>query len=1033
MALHDSAFSGPAGNAAVLTFPLIFRRMRFPQKSTLFSSVPTYRTAFLSVFLGICCVSIFPKAAHGQETEWEGKEVKEVRVVEESGQPVAEKVPLLALKTGDHFEFETERESLRTLYRTGDYADIRTEAFVEDGGVRVDFVVRENFYNNVVRIDGLKEPPSEGAALAAVRLNLGESFRKNDVPEAAARLKDALAAEGLYEAQVNWRTEEYPETRQMDILFAVNPGPRSRVGNIQIDNETPYSEAEVLKRLKLKPKTEATSGRLSRASQSLKKFLVNQGYLGATVGITRGAYDAESNRVPLAVSVTAGPRVRVEVTGAKIKPSQLQKLLPVYAEGAVDEDLLQEGRRNIRDFFQRGGYFDAKVDVTSHDDAQEKERVIVYEVARGEKSRLAGVSISGNRYFSSELLKSRLGLQPASFAFNGRFSQQLVRDDTDSIRALYQANGFQDAKVDSKVESDYGGKKEDLFVSFQIVEGTQTRVGSISIEGNHMIRTESLLAVVGSSKGQPYSEANVASDRNNILAMYYNEGFPEAIFQEESKPGTTPNTVDLTYHIVEGPQVMVSNVLLTGYQFTRPGIIRRQVQIKAEGPLREGDVAETQRGLYNLGVFSRVQIAPQNPAGPDPDKTVVVDVTEAKRYTIGYGFGFEMQRIGASCPSTPAGQTTANSCNPNATVLAASPRGIFEIARSNMFGRAQTLSFKIRASTLQYRSALIYSADNFMNNKNLSLQLTGFADKSQDIQTFTSTRYEGAFQLVQNLSHGSSLLYRYFYRRVEASNLNQTIDPEQIPLLSQPTLVSGFGVTYALDRRDNPADATRGMFNTVDLSDAIESLGSSASFFRLYFQNSTYHPFGRAFDFARSVRFGFEEPLGNTSSGIPTECTSGAPATNESIIPLPERFFAGGGTSLRGFGLNQAGPRDPCTGFPIGGLALLILNQELRFPMKLPFVGNKLGGQVLYDLGNVYTDVNHVTWAWKPSSLTDLNYLSQAVGFGVRYPTPIGPVRLDFAYQLNSPLYQVTNNTTGAVQTFRVPRFQFFFNIGPVF
>lgn len=1017
----------------MLTFLLIFWRMRFPQKIPNFSGVGPLRTAFWCGFLVLFFSLGFASRAAGQETRWEGREVTQVNVVEETGQAVARKPPPLPLRPGVPFDFDTERESLRILYQTGDYEDVRVEAMKEANGVQVTFVVTNNFFNNVVRVDGLKDPPNEGAALAALRLNLGEPYRESNVREAESRLKDLLSSEGLYEASVKWVAEAHPDTLQMDVTFTAAPGPRARIGDIHVQNQTPYSDAILINRLKLKSKTEATSSRLSHASQGLKKFMVNQGYLGTTVGITRGDYDAGSNRIPLTIDVEAGPRVRVDVTGAKLSTSELQKLLPIYAEGAVDEDLLQEGRRNIRDYFQREGYFDAEVDVSSHDDPQNKERVINYAVTKGDKSRLAGVSISGNKYFSEQLLKGRLGLQPASFAFNGRFSQQLVRDDTDSIRTVYLANGFRDVQVSSSTIDDYGGKKGNLFVSFQVVEGPQTRVGSIQIEGNHALSTESLLTVVGSSKGQPFSESNVASDRNNILAMYFNEGFPSAIFREEAVPGTAPNTMDLTYQITEGAQVLVSNVLLTGYQYTRPGIIRRQVQIEPEGPLREGDVVETQRRLYNLGVFSRVQIAPQNPAGTDPEKTVVVDTTEAKRYTIGYGFGFEAQRIGASCPATPPGQPPSSTCNPNATVLAASPRVIFEIARSNMFGRAQTLSFKVRASTLQYRSVLTYSADNFLNNRKLSAQLTGFADKSQDIQTFTSTRYEGAFQIVQTISPGSSILYRYFYRRVLASNLNQTIDPEQIPLLSQPTLVSGFGITYALDRRDNPADASRGMFNTIDLSDSIKALGSSASFFRAYFQNSTYHPFGHAFDFARSVRFGFEEPLGNTSAGIPTECTTTGPPSDESIIPLPERFFAGGGTSLRSFGLNQAGPRDPCTGFPIGGLALLIFNQELRFPMKLPFVGNKLGGQILYDMGNVYSDVNHITFAWKPASMTDLNYLSHAIGFGVRYPTPIGPVRVDLAYQLNSPEYQVTNNTTGAVETFRVPRFQFFFNIGPVF
>ena len=187
-----------------------------------------------------------------------------------------------------------------------------------------------------------------------------------------------------------------------------------------------------------------------------------------------------------------------------------------------------------------------------------------------------------------------------------------------------------------------------------------------------------------------------------------------------------------------------------------------------------------------------------------------------------------------------------------------------------MFGRAQTLSFKARVSTLEYRVALDYTANNFLNNKNLSLQLIGFADKTQDINTFTSTRFEGGMQMVEKLSPSSSVLYRYFYRRVKASNLVSTINEEQIPLLSQPTLVSGFGLTYARDRRDDPADAKHGTFNTIDVSDAIESIGSSANFFRGFFQNSSFYTLGRAFVFARSVRFGVELPYGDTIEGSTT-------------------------------------------------------------------------------------------------------------------------------------------------------------------
>jgi outer membrane protein insertion porin family len=978
--------------------------MRIPRKSTIPQAFLAARAA-ASVVAWLAFTFMTSLSLRAQENSIESRRVEEIRVIDETGKSVPGKLPALSLEPGKSFDFGAERASLRELYRTGDYSDIRVTAEPERDGLRVEFIVRRNYFNNVVRVEGLKEPPTEAAALAALRLTLGEPFRESSVREAMVRLQGALRAEGLYLSKVTWDLVPHEDTRQMDIIVHVEPGPRARIGGFAFQNQTPYPDDELLRRSKIKPqKNELTAARISRASQRLKKFLVNQGYLGAGVLITPGTYDAASNLVPLHYEVTAGPRVRIEVSGAKLSKGRLKKLLPIYAEGAVDEDLLQEGRRNIRDFLQREGYFDADVQESSHVDSQNGERVISYEIARGDRFRLARISFDGNKYFRSDLLIGRLQLQTASFASAGHFSQRIVRDDTDSIRALYFSNGFRDVQVTPTVDDNYQGKKGNLSVSFRIVEGPQTRVASLHVEGNLAISTDTLLSVIGSTPGQPYSEADVASDRNNILAMYYNEGFPEAHFQESASPSEAPDRIELTYHITEGRQIEVSKVLLTGYQFTRPGIIARQVQIEPGGPLREGDVVDTQRRLYNLGVFNRVTIAPQNPNGTDPQKTIVVDTEEGKRYTIGYGGGFEIQRL------------AGGSENPTGTTIGASPRIIFEIARSNMFGRAQTLSFKVRASTLQYRTVLSYIADNFAGNKNISVQLTGFADKTQDVNTFTSTRVEGAVQVVERLSPGSSLLYRYFYRRVEASQLR--ITPDEIPLFNQPTLVSGFGITYARDRRDNPADPKRGNFNTVDASVALQSIGSSASFYRIFLQNSTYHPIGRAFVFARSFRFGVEETFGSTE---------------EADIPLPERFFAGGGTSLRGFGLNQAGPRDPVTGFPIGGLALLAFNQEFRFPMRLPFVGNRLGGTLFYDAGNVYQDISHISFAWKPPANNNLAYFSHTVGFGVRYPTPVGPVRVDFGYQINPASYEATIAPSTTPQSFRLPHFQFFFNIGPIF
>ena len=400
-------------------------------------------------------------------------------------------------------------------------------------------------------------------------------------------------------------------------------------------------------------------------------------------------------------------------TGAKVPAATLRKLVPIYQEGAVDEDLLQEGRRSLRDWFERAGYFDTQVSYTVSDAPADESshvvrraaRVVTYQVNRGDHHRLVDVEFTGNKYFGSDLLRGRVKIQPAAYASPGRYSTELLQDDVTSIRTLYDANGFQECNVQSQLVDDYKGHHGDLSVRFVIQEGQQTRVASLAIEGNQQLSRDELLGVIGSSKGQPYSEFNVSSDRDNILATYYDQGFSEARFTAdvEKLPPAGPNagpTVRLTYHITEGRQVLVARVLLSGYEHTRPGVISRQVGIKPGEPLSEGTVVETQRKLYNLGIFSRVSIAPQNPDGEDEKKTIVVMVDEARRYTIAYGLGFEAQRLGSS--TSPTSQS-----------LSFAPRGTLELTKANLTGRADSLSFKARASTIQGRALITYIAPNY--------------------------------------------------------------------------------------------------------------------------------------------------------------------------------------------------------------------------------------------------------------------------------------------------------------------------------
>src|SRR5215469_3639955 len=699
-----------------------------------------------------------------------------VRIVRESDSKVLAESPSgISVEIGKPLDREKVAESLRALYKTGNYADLKALVAPVTDGLRLDFVARENLFFNLVRLEGLEPPPTEASAAAAMQIGLGQTYQKQTVDEALERLRETLREEGLYRAEVSAEALPHPDTHQMDIVVHVKPGPRAHVSGIQLKNETAYKDADLVSRFKMKPGQAITSARLQRGTDRVRKFLAKRGHLSSRVAVRRGDYDAAKNSVSISLEATQGPRVEVSVIGAKFSGGELKKLIPIYQEGGVDPDLIEEGRRNVRERLERQGYFDADVSykIDMHDVKtsawQGTQETITYTVERGDKHKLVGIEISGNKYFDKELLKSRLQVFQGAFGSRGRFSRRLVDLDAQSMQSLYQANGFLDARVIPWVEDNYKGKEGDLFISFTVEEGKQTRVASLSIEGIHAFKEEELVGVIGSTPGQPYSDFGVSTDRDNILALYFNEGFPEATFtataerapataaeeetslasphgsapaagkKEPSRKAARPpveqaDEVRLVYHIQEGPQTRVRRVLISGYEHTRQGVIRREVRIKPQQPLRQSDVVESQRRLYNLGVFNRVTIEPQNPNGTNTDKDIAVLVEEAKRYTLAYGGGFEVQRL-------------ASTTNPTAGQVQAAPRGILEISKLNLTGRADSLSLKVRGSTLQGRALLGYSAPNTFGNSRLSFQATTFVQKTRDINTFTEQQYEGSVQL----------------------------------------------------------------------------------------------------------------------------------------------------------------------------------------------------------------------------------------------------------------------------------------------
>lgn len=962
---------------------------------------------------------------------------------------------LISQKVGEPLDRELIRESIHKLHATGRFADIRAEAErTSDGKVILSFFTRPNYFVGGVDVEGVPNRPTAGQVVNASKFQLGELFTPDQVDRALTNIKQLMQENGYYRASINEKERKYPERQQIDILFQINPGPQARVGSVSVTGNPGYSQGHIQDIAKMHPGDPVAVQRVSNALDRLRKKYQKQNRLLAQVSISKKSYREEANAVEYTFDIVPGPKVQVIAEGFKIRRGLLKQNVPIFEENAVDEDLLNEGRRNLLNYLQSRGYFDAKVGLKQHSDPAGNQLQIIYDIDPGARHKLVKLEITDNKYFLAEKLRSRMQVHPAArFESRGRYSQGLLNSDIRGLEDLYRANGFEQVKITPRVIDDYNGHENDLALIISVEEGAQTLVGTFHMEGDQAFSEKQLAAYINTAEGQPFSEYNIAQDRDNLLNYYFNHGFPRASFEATAKPAPSePNRMDVTFKIHEGDQVFVDNVFVSGLNFTKPFVAQRELQIKSGDPLSQIDMLQTQQRLYDLSIFSQVGTAVQNPNGNEPAKNVLVDVGEAKRYTFNYGFGLEFQ----------TGQPSAVGTNQAKGQTGVSPRVSLDVTRLNFRGRNHTITFKSDVGSLQQRGLVSYTAPRWFNSQNWRLSLTAFYDNTLDVTTFTSQRLEGSVQAEQTVSKASSIDYRFTYRRVKASNIN--ISPAEIPLLSLPVRVGEPGFSYIRNKRDNNLESSKGSYTTVDAGVASSYFGSEADFSRILAQNSTYHAFGKnrptekKFVFARSLRIGVETAFGNTAilppgQACPNPTQASCPSTT--VIPLAERFFTGGGNSHRGFGLNQAGPRDPTTGFPVGGSALFLNNVELRFPpTTLPYFQDNLGFAIFEDAGNIFTDGrtmldNLLRWRQKDPQLClqqstatqcDYSYISHAVGVGIRYKTPIGPVRFDFGYNLNPPAFpstQTVTDKTGVTSTTFVPQhashFNVYFSIGQSF
>jgi outer membrane protein insertion porin family len=957
-------------------------------------------------FLLFCSSAFQISAQEAKPDTYAGFEGENVSKVDVSAQPTMDVEPFRSLiqqKAGQPFSIKAIQESATALQNTHMFSKVQVSVKPEQAGLNILFILEPASYIGMLRFPGAMNTFTYTRLLQAVNIPEQTAF-VDDLPDQGTRtLLQFFQTNGYFEAGVTADVQRDDPHRIVNISFDCRLNRLARFGEINIqglsDEETTRLREALesfwatVKGASLKPGKKYSQQRITKSTSYIRSQLRKEGRLAPVVQFNSPKYHADSGRADLNFRVDAGPLLSVRVTGARMLKRTIQRLVPIYEENSVDQDLVDEGRRNLLSYFQSKGYFDATVN--AHMDRQPESVSVVYEISRGAKHQVEGLNFEGNHYFEDKQLQAFVPVKKGHSVFGhffsrGRYSEDLVRKSVNAITAAYKDAGFADVVVTPNV-ADYEPR---LGVTFQITEGEQYKVSELKLEDNH---TESPRTIVGNrplnlSPGKPYSPTLMQQDRNYILARYLDRGFLNAQFHSTvTFEPANRHLVDVIYSIDTGPQANISEVVTLGAQTTRRSFITEVTgpQVSGGKPLSLGNFLTSESELYNLGIFDWASIKPLAPVSDQPQEEVLIKIHESPRNSIDLGGGFEVLPRSGNIPVgtvalpgiPPIGVGSRFTASQNSYW---GPRLSFQIARHNLRGRAETATFGIVYSRLDQRATFTYS-DPRIRSSSWSSLFSLSAERSTQNSIYTGELARASWQVEKSFDkrRTNNLILRYSFQRTLLTNI--TI-PDLVLPEDQHVRLSTVAAQYVRDTRDKPLDAHHGLYQTATLEVSPTALGSSSNFVRFFGQTSFYKPITPWLTWANNFRLGLAKPFAGAA------------------VPLSERFFSGGADSLRGFPINGAGPQRPvsvcsnpsdastCTliSVPVGGNMLAVVNSEARFPIPLK---SGLGGVVFYDGGNVYSRINLRQFA---------DNFTHTVGFGIRYETPVGPVRLDIGHRLTS-------------------------------
>lgn len=943
--------------------------------------------------------------ARADVADYLGKSIASVRlVIEERETTDPALLRFVDTRVGRPLSMADVRESVTHLFSLGRFEDVRADATLEPGGVALRYELSPiHPVTKIVFAGDLRAPGVDrGRLRRAVVDRFGASPPLGRAGEVGRVVAESLRERGYLHASVNPRAEIQHAPERARLVLTIEPGPRTRIGSVDIEGAPPALGTTLLSELRLSPgapyERETIDARIERYVETQRK----RGFYEAKV--TPIVQLADGDRIAnLTLAVARGPHVRVVFAGDPLPPNRRDELVPIEREGSVDEDLLEDSTHRIEEALRSEGYRDAAASYAREE--TDGELRITFTVKQGRLYRVDRLAISGNDSVPLSDVEPGLRLRSGQ-----PFSDAGLEADRAFIEDLYRRRGFAGAKAQGTVTPRAGagdsGREVAVGVAITVREGLRTLVGAVRIEGGGSVPEATLRAGLGLQPGQPYFEGQLAADRDAIVLTLADLGYQNASVEANPNFSADLTRADPLLVVREGPRIFVDHVLIVGNVHTSTQTIERELLVKPGHPLGLAAVNESQRRLASLGLFRRARITELG-HGEETRRDVIVTVEEAPTTTVGYGAGGEMLlRV----------VRRAEDGGVAAQRVEFAPRASFQIGRRNLFGKNRSINFFTSVSLYPKDPAFFPGQSAASSDGGYGLSeyrvlgtfreprafdtaadatLTGILEQ-QIRSSFNFSRRSVGIEVSRRLTGEVSVSGNYQIQRTRV--FDEKVSPSEQLLIDRrfaQVRLSSFSGTVISDTRDDQIEPRSGHYWSVNGQLAARRIGSQVGFAKSFVTGQLFRtlPHTNRMVFAADARLGLAAGFPRDVVRTDVQRQSVGEVDQQPIVetvqdlPASERFFAGGDTTVRGFALDTLGTTETIKeGFAVGGNGLVIFNAELRLPVR-----GGLGVVGFIDAGNVFARVTDL----------DLTELRGAIGFGFRYRSPVGPLRVDIGFKLN--------------------------------